>query len=267
MTTPQLLDVLQQGPILCKRALPPSEFLHLYSALVCGTPLHTGEERRLFLDSGLIHILVVSGAHLMFLESLLGFLGARTRMVLLAAYCWLTGFGAPVVKACARRVLESPSRRYGWSGLQTEAASVLICLIFVPEWLVSRSFLMSWICALTFLLPPLFRWKVLDQALKAFALLYMFCPSSPFTILWNVALAPLVGIVLFPASLLVVVMPWFTGVVDGAWFLFLEALRFGPKAPPEIWYLPTAPLLWWPIGVHGFLLWNEVRWRRARLFA
>jgi hypothetical protein len=227
--------------------------------------LTEGEARRLFLDTGLIHIMVVSGAHLIFLERLAFFFPQRARLILLGFYCWCTGFGAPVVKAFVRRCVERKLKPLGWSSVQCEAAAVLLSLLSCPHWLTSRSFLMSWMCALAFTLPRFL--PVLDSSAKVYVLLFAFSGSGPVTILWNAILAPLVGDILFPACLLVIPLRFLTPSIDCLWDALLWILSFGPQSAGQSWFWPANQLFWLPLVVHAFILWWEVRWRRALAFS
>jgi hypothetical protein len=267
MTITQLLNVMQQGPFTCRSFLPPSKYVRLYEALVCGLSLPDGEERQLFIDSGLIHIMVVSGAHLIFLENLIKPAPRPLQILFLTVYSWLTGFGPPIVKALIRRLFEPWLSRHGWSSLQIEAFSVTVVLTFVPMWIVSRSFLMSWLCALAFQLPRLVKYRALDVSAKTYVLLFVFCAASPLTIFWNSLVAPLVGDLLFPLTLVLIPVPWLTPAVDKIWQIFLWILSMGPQAAPNPWFFSSRELFWIPLTVHGLLLVKEVRWRRAYAFS
>lgn len=257
-------NVLQQGPVLCESLIPQGLHHALEAALVCGRSLPPGSAKQLFLDTGLIHIMVVSGAHLIFLESLLP---RRVRMPVLALYCWLTGFGPPVVKAFAHRLAEWKLKPLGWSALQAEAVAILATLLVCPFWLTSRSLQMSWMCFLALSLPPLIRWRALDQSLKTYALLFLFVGSSLISVGWNTLVAPFVGVILFPLSLMLLVLPMLGPLVDGVWNVFLGLLNWGPKSEPAAWFLSSRDLFWLPLGLHILLLIREVRWRRARAFS
>jgi predicted membrane metal-binding protein len=260
-------NVLQQGPALCLSLLPASSHRDLIASLICGIPLSSGEVKQVFLDTGLIHLMVVSGAHLLFLESLVARAPLRWRLGLLGLYCWLTGFGAPVVKAFLRRAAEVLLRPLGWSGLQIEAVAVLLSLFCYPWWLNSRSLQMSWMCGLALSLPPILRWRAFDQALKAYLLLFIFVGSSVVSIGWNTLVAPIVGAILFPISLALLILPFLAPWVDLVWDLFLWLLAWGPKSPPAAWFISSRDLFWVPFFLHIFLLTREIRWRRAFAFS
>ncbi len=260
-------NVLQQGPAFCLTLLPHSQHHDLIASLICGLPLAGGESKQVFLDTGLIHVMVVSGAHLMFLESLLARTPLWLRLPVLGFYCWLTGFGAPVVKAFAHRTAEIFLRPYGWSGLWIEAVAVALAVTVYPWWLMSRSLQMSWMCSLALSLPRLLRWRALDQSLKAYILLFVFVGGSLIGVCWNTLAAPFVGLILFPVSLLTILLPFLSGPVDRVWDLFLLLLSYGPKGSPSSWFFASRDLFWIPPLVHVALLAGEVRWRRARAFS
>lgn len=262
-----ILDVLQQGPDICRGFLPASRHFDLHSALVCGTALKPGFEKQIFLDSGLIHLMVVSGAHLLFIEALLARAPSWIRLPVLGIYCWLTGFGPPVVKAFTHRVLEVFLKPRHWKPLQVEAVAVLLLLVLRPMWLVSRSFQMSWMCSMAMNLPRLWKSSAFDQSVKSYLMLFIFTGASVLSILWNTLLAPFVGMILFPVCLLGIVFPFSISAVDLLWDLFLGILSWGPKAGPFEWFLWSSDLVWIPPLIHYLLLRYEVRWRRAYAFS
>lgn len=256
------------GPVLCQRALPPSEFYSLYDALICGTPLPAGHAKQMFVDTGLIHLMVVSGAHLVFVELLLVAFPKAVRLALLGGYCYLTGFQAPVMRAFLRRALAVPL--YAWQALtplQVEAAAVAMALFLYPQWMMSRSFLMSWMCGLALCTPRMIkRFPHLDTALKNYVLLLPFCWSSPLSVAWNTLLAPFVGVVLFPVCLIAMIVPPAVVVSDFVWAIFLKILAWGPQAPQFPIFVASAHLAWIPPVTHFLFLVGEVRWRRASAF-
>lgn len=260
---------LLRGPDLCKSVLPNSALEPLYNALICGANLPQSHEKQIFVDTGLIHLMVVSGSHLVFIEILLGFLPRRLCMIVLGAYCFFTGFQAPVVRAFLRRLIARPlTDLSGMTSLQIEAATVLIALALYPQWLGSRSFLMSWMCGLALCSPPIFKsFKHFDLAVKAYIFLLPFCWASPMTVAWNTLLAPFVGFILFPACILAMVIPPFTAVSDLMWKAFLGILDLGPQAVQFSLFFSAWQLCWIPIVAHVLLLIGEVKWRRASAFS
>ena len=108
---------LFQGQNFCLLATPSSRHQALYAAFVCGLDLPPGATKEIFVNAGLIHILVVSGSHLLFAEQLLKKVSSRWVGVGLTAYCWLTGWGAPALRALTRRFAAALLADWGWSHL------------------------------------------------------------------------------------------------------------------------------------------------------
>lgn len=259
--------VLQQGPQWCSSLIAPSPYFDFYAALICGLPLPPSSAKSLIIDSGLIHILVVSGAHLVFVESLLLKLPFPLRWLGLLFYCWLTGFGAPVVKAFLYRNLSHVLHPRGWTPLWIDALTLICLLLAWPKGLFSLSLQMSWMCSLALSFPAVCKWKPFDQALKVYLLLFVYTGAGCLTLFWNTFLAPLVGLILFPLCLLAIVLPALTPFIDRAWDLFLWLLEVGPKASPTGWSGYAADLFWLPPLVHLLLLRRDLLWRRKQAFS
>ena len=262
-------NVFRSGPKVCVGILPVTDLHILYEALVCGVDLPPGEPRQLFIDTGLIHVMVVSGSHLVFIEGFIGYLPMRLRLALLATYSYLVGFQAPVVRALVRRAIgPGVTRRWGLTSLQVEAATAITALLLYPPWLLSRSFLMSWMCGLAMCAPPIWpkhpHW---DLALKCYLFLLPFTASSPLTIGWNALLAPFIGILLFPACVLAMIIPPLHVCTDFLWIALLRLLHMGPQSEPMQVFFSAGHIWWVPVVVHLTLLVAEVQWRRAHAFS
>ncbi len=257
----KIFELLHYGPQTCLQFSPESVHATLYKALVCGVSLPASESQRLLLDTGLIHLIVVSGAHLAFLDQLMERWPNAIRLFILSTYTWLTGFGPPVVRALARRVLANGAHRQGLSAIQLDFAAVVLSLLLWPEWIFSRSFLMSWMCGLALNVP------IGAAPLRCYLFLFFFAPASPVSMLWNAIITPFVGNWLFPLCVLSYLVPPFTKVTDWLWDIFLLILQLGPQAPPQNFYLSTQSLFWLPLTVHGLLIWSEIRWRRKLAFS
>jgi ComEC/Rec2-related protein len=263
--------ILTLGPSICLRSLPTGPYLAMDSALICGIDLPQSDIRQALLDTGLIHLMVVSGSHLAFLEVLLKPFPRlrRVQIPLLCVYCWLVGLQAPVVRALVRRILsKTPLARFNLTPLQIEAATTVVTLMLYPPWLLSRSFLMSWMCGLALTAPSLhWRWKHLELAVKAYVFLLPFCWASPLSILWNTLLAPVVGGVLFPARLLSCLWPWTSRLTDCLWFAVNYVIQNGPQVPQLPLFIGSSHLVLLPLSTHIGLLFMEVKWRRAWAFS
>lgn len=147
-----------------------------------------------------------------------------------------------------------------------------VALILVPNWLQSPSFLLSWMCAVALSSPRVFNCPLeLENSVKIFFALLPFSVvigvASPFTILTNTCLAPLIGLVLFPASLLCFAFPGATLLVDPLWQMLIRFLNELPIPPPEVATLVPISCLWLvPAGLHSLLLFLEVQWNREKFF-
>jgi len=256
------------GTEVCLNWMPRTEFFDLYAALVCGRPVVDGAYRQLFSDTGLIHLLVVSGAHLHFMEAWLKWLGPKPRLLLLGWYCWLTGFGAPVVRAWVRRLCDGLARPLGVSAVQAELLALILILVISPGWLWSKSFLMCWVCALALTLPPLFpRSPNFSLSLACYVLLFPFCPGAPSTILCNVIVTPVIGAVLFPLCALAALFKPLVPLTDLLWSCLTAVLEHFPTAPPAAISTFSPWMFLYPASLHILLLILEVPWRRARAFS
>jgi predicted membrane metal-binding protein len=213
-----------------------SEISHseLLSAFVCGKSLPPGELRELWTTTGLYHLLVVSGSHLIFLMSIWELLRSRVaravqtvfanafpnvgsktgpqiaialtgvEVVLLVTFALMTGFQAPVVRSLFARLLQSFNQlgQWGWPKDLCVLGSGVLCLLLFPDWVRSRSLILSWMAALA-----------LTQgrtALQKSALVFLFTAPclwgwgqlNPATILVNLMLVPPLSALLLVSSLL-----------------------------------------------------------------
>ena len=260
--------ILNAGPAACLRFVPASEYRDLYAALVCGVALREGEVKHLFVDAGLIHVLVVSGAHLSVLARLSRRWPRPVTGALLTFYAWLTGFGAPVVRAGAARVVRGLTRARGLSDLQVEFLTSVLVLLLYPPWFTSRSFLMTWLCLLALRAPPRHpRWPHVAYGVRCYLALYLFCLSHPLTVAWNALVAPALGGLIFPLAGAAFVVPGVAALTDLAWRALLWALRHGPRGGAEGALIATAWLWWLPWAVNVTLVIAEGTWRRARAFS
>lgn len=262
---------LKFGPQICQDFLPLGAFQQLDAALICGIDLPPSQVRQALLDTGLIHIMVVSGSHLVFLEFLLGPIPLLNRMItpILVSYCFLVGLQPPVIRALLRRLLNRPLKKtYGITSLQLEAATIALALALYPPWITSRSFLMSWMCGLALSSPRLgWRWPALEATIKTYLFLLPFCWTSPISILWNTILAPIVGAALFPARLFTYFFQFLAPATDWLWSGFVFLITNGPQTTQLEMFIKSSILFWIPFFTHISLLSLEIKWRRALAFS
>lgn len=228
----------------------------IYTSLVCGKRLKAKALRDIFVQGGLIHLTVVSGAHLLFLEKfwqklpLPAFIKTHGLFLLLTFYALTTRLQAPVLRAlfsfCLFRF--SQSFKLFWNANFITLLSGLLCLLYNPSWAYSFSLQMSVLaCFLLnfstspikkcffvylFILPLVNRWQALH----------------PVTVLVNWLLAPVISGLLFPLSLLSPFFPLLYPLTDSLWSVTLQMLKlmeFLPSQSPLMtWYLPKKWI--WP---------------------
>jgi ComEC/Rec2-related protein len=131
------------------------EFHSIYESLACGSRMDNPEFDRIFKDLGLIHYFVVSGFHLIYLESVLNYFDFLKKSqwkisFLLVVFAFSTGFNPPVVRSLVALFLkwhiEKKELRTG--AIQQVLISILIVLVLNPSWLTSVSLHLSWAAAL-----------------------------------------------------------------------------------------------------------------------
>lgn len=207
-----------------------TEFTDLYSALLCGKRLPTGEVKKTFLSLGIIHLMVISGAHLIFLEKIWKLLPSfRFKNTLLGffllTYSMSAGLSPPVLRALFSLLLARINRecKLFWSPYVRVQISGLLCLLCQNSWFHSLSLQLSWVasmgmsnhqlsrlhsCALTFILilPIVSQWGSLH----------------PLSIIVNWLMTPLTSCVLLPLSLLTLPFPFLRFLTDKLWEWFLQ---------------------------------------------
>lgn len=254
----------------CLLKLSNSEHAALNSALFCGKTPESAALKKLYLESGLFHLLVVSGSHLSFLESgLRRLLGAKLARWLappvLFAFALMSHWQPPVVRA----LLEALSRLGRREPARHVLDSWLWCLALHPAWILSPSLLLS--VTARFALTA----KLQNEASRALLIFVLLLPLLAGWSVSNPWLA-LIGVVLAPPSL----MLWcLIGVVElfvpsgFGWLTQMnrvwEALlaETGTLTPPVIKMTSHAPL-WGPFYVVLIFIVLQMcrvraeRWRR-----
>ena len=259
----------------------------LASAFICGTSIRDPFAHQIFVQTSLIHLMVVSGSHLQMLSQLLFWITPTrwksrplefTISLLLIFYALLTGFQPPVVRALISRLLLVFSRFFGWgwdSG-KINLVSGLMLLALSPLWIYNFSFFLSWLACLGLMVAPWCfpaawrpqrRWlakasSVLQFWLSCFCVqVLMSVALSSFSLLgllMNSLVAPLISLALFPLSLSIVFIPALHGFIDAIWAELLRFLQyFAEIAAPSTASSFPSPERWLPLWIflafiHGF---------------
>lgn len=216
------------------------------SAMICGRELPPGKIKELFLRAGLYHVLVVSGAHLVWLAELARRLFPRRPLwtaALLLLFAGMTGFGAPLVRAGLQMILQS-TRRRPW--LANIVWSYLATLVFHPGWWNSVSLHLSALAALALRLPLKRRHRGLAVIVMTLPIVLPFGSFTPLGALTGLLLSPVVELVLFPVCVIAWILPGLQSVANfivHAGLAFLESAQAHFAPPFQVAPLVPRPAL------------------------
>lgn len=250
---------------------------NIYESLVCGKRLPPGHLKELFIHGGLIHLTVVSGAHLLFLEKLWkklplpALIKTHGLFIILILYAFASRLYPPVVRALFSFFLFrlSQSFKLFWSAHLVTLLSGLLCLLYQPSWVHSFSLQLS--------LLACFLQNISTNPLKKCFFIYLFIlpvvnrwqALHPFTVLINWTAAPLISSLLFPLTFLSPMVPGLYPLTDRLWSITLQTLklvRFFPSQSPFMdWFVPDK-WIWLYIAMVCLILFTVHWFRRRRLY-
>jgi hypothetical protein len=240
----------------CLIKLSSSAHYDLNAALFCGRSPTSSELKRLYIESGLFHLLVVSGSHLTFLEmGLRKLLGARLAKIvvppLLLAFAFMSNWQPPVVRA----FFEWAIRARASSAERRVLESWLWCLALQPQWILSSSLHLS-VAARIALVP-----EVKNEVVRALMILLFLAPllagwtvSSPWLAVISLLLAPASLTLWFAIGVTELFYPPGWSVLtemNRLWDLLL--LQVG-NLVPSVQKLSLGTRLWAPLYVGALLL-------------
>ena len=242
---PYFCSILDLGPILrqisfplqswCAAQISPGIHSELTAAMVCGID-PSSSAALVFQQSGLYHLLVVSGGHLAFFVGLMQPLERRRLfswviLIFLIFYTLLCGAQPPVVRALLQWFLSQHRHKLGLhshSALITWYSGIL-CLSLVPSWVHSLSFWLSWLATLACQAAVTLQ---LSTGLSVLLIHLVLLPgllnlgsAHPLSVVNNWLFAPLLSGALLPLCLLTTFIPPLTFLSDGAWSLLLSILE------------------------------------------
>jgi ComEC/Rec2-related protein len=214
----------------CLSRLPSqSSALPELQALVCGQNFSDPKSSQIYIATGLIHLFVVSGAHLILLEGILDFFKIYSKsiprfLILTALFIYVLAcdFNPPIVRSflsmLASIVLFQNKLRWPISYKIFLTGMLTLCID--PTWASSVSLQLSWVAGLIVSLNSLYFSKsgfFLKQSLFYIFLwpfLIFLSIPSPLVILVNLIFAPALEFILFPLGLAVWVAPFLHPLFD-----------------------------------------------------
>ncbi len=204
----------REAHLTCLQHLPSqANSLPELKALVCAENFSTLADSHLYISGGLIHLFVVSGAHLILIEKLLARMNFPPVLTLpvLVVYGFACSLNPPVARSLFSFALGFylSGQNIHWPGHFKILVSGLFALLFNWHWITSLSLQMSWIAAFLVMAGSSFfktRSALFKQSLFFWGLfpsVVFFQVPGPSVILVNLLLAPVLEFVLFPLGLVV----------------------------------------------------------------
>ena len=263
---------------ICVSSCPRSIHAEYLRAIVCGEAISSFDSnadfKSAFAQTGLIHLLVVSGSHLICLEIVVRFLAAQIFnarffsaqklyslsssviiFFLLAIFVLMTGASPPALRSFIQWVLSRVSERFkwNWSRAQLVCVSGFSAAAFCQDRWSLCSLFLSWIAALALGFPTRARDESVDRFKKFvaslrhallvnssvyFAVIPALLPlgvPSMLSIICNLVFAPAMGLVLFPLSGLAFLWHRVSVLADAAWGLCLVLVGGVAARLPIAW--------------------------------
>lgn len=237
---------------VCQSQFQSATLKNLGNALVCAQDLSPGASKDLFLQLGLYHVIVVSGAHLIFLSFLLTALSAPRafKFLLLFLFAVMTGLQAPVLRAGLQMLIPVVLPR---QHRQSLLISYLLCLALHPPWLHSVSLNLSMIAALGMQAELRPHRRALWILAFTLPLLLPYDHVNPLGSLFGLLLSPVCEALLFPICLLAWLFPWLQALSETILAASLTVLQaFAEILPPPLDGPQLIPRTW--IWVYVFVI-------------
>ena len=212
----------------------------VYKALICGERLPQGSIKQVFIEGGLIHLMVVSGAHLLFLEKLwtklpLPVFKKSGLFFFLIFYALITELHPPVVRALFSFFLFQLSQNHKlfWGHFLITHLSGVLCLFYSPYWIRSISLQLSWLASLAHGTSSSSLKKAFLTYIIVFPIVSQWQFLHPLTVFINWSLAPLIGFVLLPLSFITAFFPFFQPFSDKVWNFVFFILKWANQLMPD----------------------------------
>ncbi len=264
----------------CLKWMPNlSQNPQIHAALLCGENVTEAKLESLLIKTSLIHLFVVSGSHLVLVEHALTKLGLPlvVRFFLHTCFSLLCGWQAPIVRALFSFVLKyfSTSRLKNIPPDLLVLSTGLLCVFTFPQWTNSHSLIMSWMAALALATASMCRAKnFAEQTFLTCACVYFFMlptiwgwgNTHPSGILFNLILAPVVGLILIPFSILSCISVYVSQCFDVFFKYYLKlSENFSVVVPIEKSASPKIEYLWILLfSIHIFIHFYRINLKRKR---
>ena len=237
----ELMEWSKEAHNFCLDSAPDSsQWKNFYQAIVCGKKLRADPHWQQMKNLGMVHILVISGAHLVFLSQILKLLFFRRLSesiegLLLLPLVVVCQFQPPALRAWCYLFMIRANKKHKLffkpAGLLL--VTIVFCLVIHPGSLSSTSLALSWLACLGIGLGKNSFSRSFFCFLLLQPILIQWGAPSPLTIAINALVTPLVGMILFPSSLLCFFIPKFNLLVDFLWeFLFHCTQIISPSLTP-----------------------------------
>lgn len=251
--TAETSQILHQ---LCLKRLPSmTEHTDLVASLVCGKAFPDSPDKSLLINSSLIHLIVVSGAHFLVLEKLLTLLklSRMSQFLILGLYWVMTLCQPPGLMALLLWLLGTSSVISWPYRFQKVLAAGVLAFIINPALVFSASLYLSWLCCSTL---SLFHKKTnpLVGAISIYLSLSWIGGWTPWAhplgIFLNLTLGALLSLFLFPIALFSSMTHYGVHFLEFLLNLFFKVLLlFNLKMGPQEWV--WSPTYWlYILGLH-----------------
>lgn len=272
-----LTKASQTSHLMCLSRIPASQYTNLYQALCCGASIPQNSPiMLLFRHLGLVHLLVVSGLHLVLIEKAmviaLSWAGpfSKKSYLFLLPFLFICRFQPPVVRAFLQVCVGKFNTGFHlfWNRSLLTLVSGAISLVLFPQWLISLSFQLSFGASLMACLP-VSNWK---KAIAFYIGLYPFLATlgaaHPFSLLVDIILTLLTAVPLLAISWTICFFPSLESLLSRLTSVILSILDQVAQLIP----LPLQPVRielnhwsWaWLLFLFGVCFaWEIVRLRRS----
>lgn len=224
--------------------LSPASSIHrsIYQAILCNHPpppdLFLTDLRKI----GLYHLIVISGSHLVLLETIITKLSRYLKFkadsfifLILTIFTLTCEFAAPITRAWISFMLRkiSDEETLCWRAHHVTLYSGAFSILLFPQWMTSLSFLLSWGASLYLSVEGMNHIKKhFVIYLGLFPLLYTLQLLHPISAIVNWLLGPIIGFFLLLISLAGMICPPVIFISDGvinfmAWLCSKLANEFG----------------------------------------